>query len=637
GQYLLNLDGDDWIAENACEQLVHSAQKYNADIVQPQRISTKTTYSNGYRKLVGSKNVDRKNRFVADGEQIFDSIIRWNRNPNIYAGISGKLIRRELWAEAKPVLLDKHPQISEDLFITLGLASRATKVVAIDSALYFWRIRSSSLSRTVNDSYILEICGNIDRLTTITGIPELYLQQITERYFIHMICGVCVDKISTIKDSDERESASELLLNHIKLPGNIDQTDACANAMNIARKTLAKPFDGNSSAKPDIFSANSWRRRASQLNKDRAVKYFLYGTSWLCRYVIPTNSRLILLAERNAETATDSAWFLWKYLQSAKSPFNAVYVAKADVQIQTNGDVVRPHTFRWFWLLHRAGVLGYTDSALDLAHPYPFLLRGKKIFLQHGINAIKKTEYLEKKHVRDISDLVIVSSEREAEFLNSIGYTRDKLHVTGLPRFDAYRVNANAVDLMIAPTWRDYLEEIPLDAPSAANFINTWVEIACHPKVENYCKKYNAKVHLVVHYRNRHLSMAAQARLPDYLHIVEQSAIAFAEPYDDQIVPVHELINQSRALITDYSSLAFNFIYKNSTAIFFIDESSPADFKSFIRLPDELPGTISLTIQHAIDSLTEESGSYTHDHNYFNFHDSRNSQRVMDLLTPLIS
>lgn len=118
----------------------------------------------------------------------------------------------------------------------------------------------------------------------------------------------------------------------------------------------------------------------------------------------------------------------------------------------------------------KAHTILYTHSLSDTfpyAHRIPgfsLVCRGIKIFLQHGVIGLKKNlangktlgHYLST--LQPTFDYMVVSSLHEAELVASLGINRNKIKVTGLPRFDMYNMIPKASKddqkILIFLTWQ---------------------------------------------------------------------------------------------------------------------------------------------------------------------------------------
>ena len=189
------------------------------------------------------------------------------------------------------------------------------------------------------------------------------------------------------------------------------------------------------------------------------------------------------------------------------------------------------------------------------------------IYLQNGIIKDDLSWYLNK--LKKNFDLIITSSKKEYKFLlnRKFGYNKNNLALTGLPRFDnLYKINKYKLKkekiVVIIPTWRKYLKGIidptTLKTNVSEKFINT-----------TYFEFYNNLIN------NEQL-----------LHIMEKNDFKgifclhpnFESQYNyfrgNNIFKIkkkcyeQELFVKASLLITDYSSIFFDFGYIQKPIIY---------------------------------------------------------------------
>lgn len=143
GEFLLFIDGDDWIEDNTVEVLFQYAKEKAADIVQYKCIFE---YDNGEKVLDWDKNI---------GEFLEYEYLKQCFLGNIHHNIWSQFIRKG-FIEENRVKFPKDISYGEDLALTISLAINEPKVIVIDKYLYHYYQRSTSLSNDISKS-ILDI------------------------------------------------------------------------------------------------------------------------------------------------------------------------------------------------------------------------------------------------------------------------------------------------------------------------------------------------------------------------------------------------------------------------------------------------------------------------------------------------
>ena len=188
------------------------------------------------------------------------------------------------------------------------------------------------------------------------------------------------------------------------------------------------------------------------------------------------------------------------------------------------------------------------------------------IYLQNGIIKDDLSFYLHK--IMKNFDLMITSSKEEynAIFKSNYGYTRKNIIQTGLARFDNLKIIDKKIKrekiILIFPTWRSYIkgtkdlithESIKSDFFINTTFFQFYNDLINNQKLINFMKEKNYLGILCLH-----PNFAEQYKYFNQNEVFEVKKKCF-----DQ-----ELIVKSSLLITDYSSIFFDFGYIQKPVIF---------------------------------------------------------------------
>lgn len=130
GDYLITVDGDDWLSPDFIEKLVIGAKNTNADIVS----GGLTAVYDGYEEI---------KRFAPKTSVGIQKFKDYTRGRVVF--LNNKLVRREMY-EIVPYSTRRY---CEDTPVVLPLLYYANKVVYVDTQGYFYRQRPTSLCHTV--------------------------------------------------------------------------------------------------------------------------------------------------------------------------------------------------------------------------------------------------------------------------------------------------------------------------------------------------------------------------------------------------------------------------------------------------------------------------------------------------------
>lgn len=286
----------------------------------------------------------------------------------------------------------------------------------------------------------------------------------------------------------------------------------------------------------------------------------------------------------------------------SKNHFEVSAIANVLISTHDLENILPYKTARNFW--------GYEDSV--------------RVFLQHGVLGRKKVEY--NKNYYDLPfHLFNVSSTKEKYdiVVNQLGYNPSDVAITGLPRFDnlPLKPDRKVKKILIMPTWRDWLNSDY--AFNNSDYMQRYLDLISNKKVAELLEKYNVEINFYPHYRSQnffkyHLDKT-EGKI-NYITLGEKT--------------VQELLIDHDILITDYSSVSFDFSYMKKPVIFFHFDINRFFKKGILRPIDEtFIGAISYNENELLSKLEEII--YTNNLNsdvdlseIFDSIDHKNSERV---------
>ena len=187
----------------------------------------------------------------------------------------------------------------------------------------------------------------------------------------------------------------------------------------------------------------------------------------------------------------------------------------------------------------------------------------KFIFLQHGITQNDVSNLLNK-YNKNISLFVTASRDEYKSIIEyPYYYTKDEVKLTGFPRFDRLSNECEKV-ISIMPTWRSYLVgsvdqstgKRTLKAGfSDSTFYDMYQSLLSNPLLFDAAERNGYRICLVMH--------------PNMTAAISQ----FAPDSRLQILPsdtsYREVFSKSALIVTDYSSVAFDFAYLRKPVVYF--------------------------------------------------------------------
>jgi CDP-glycerol glycerophosphotransferase len=320
-------------------------------------------------------------------------------------------------------------------------------------------------------------------------------------------------------------------------------------------------------------------------------------------------ARPIWLVGERPTKAQDTGLAFFRFLREHHPEIDAYYVIDRSSPEVTN--LAGLDHVVWHRSKEHIEVALRADRFIGSHHPdylYPTWLpqfrkavRGTKVFLQHGIMGTKWMVPNYGKHVTTFeTDLFLVSSEREKEYIVSdFGYDPDDVVVTGLSRFDALFSNDMPVkrnQILVIPTWRDWLQDPATFEES--DYLREWQEFLRDPRLRAVASAHHAEIVLSLH-----------PNMQQFRSHFEDAGVRLIAPGD---ADVQDLIKQSAIMVTDYSSVGFDFAFLGKPVIYFqFDrERFLGRNGSHLDLDHELPGPIGFQATAVVDQVVEalESG-----------------------------
>lgn len=275
-----------------------------------------------------------------------------------------------------------------------------------------------------------------------------------------------------------------------------------------------------------------------------------------------------LISERGTD-ARDNGYFFWNYLTSHHQEVNCFFVIKRQSsdynKFKKKDRIVFNGTIKHYILLYRSvylistHILGYTPNAtaFSLLEKYGIvgMPSGKRIFLQHGIikDNIDGLKYPTVK-----LDLFVCGAKEEYEYvLKNYNYPQGVVQFTGLARYDTLKDKPGKRQILIMPTWRKWLNSMSCEAFIQSDYYNNYKNLLQNEELLNFLRLHDYTLIFYPHYEMQKFVDLFQSK-------DERIKIAKFSDYDVQM-----LLRESSVLITDYSSIYFDFAYMQKPILFF--------------------------------------------------------------------
>lgn len=283
-------------------------------------------------------------------------------------------------------------------------------------------------------------------------------------------------------------------------------------------------------------------------------------------------NKIWLTWETNSLTAQDNSYFLFRHSQNAPiSGIELFYIIRKespeyDKFLGNTQNVIPFLSLKHLVLLHLADGLvssqtrqhGYIFRApktqtLQVLNSKPF------IFLQHGVTAFKAVRggqpALNKSSAQNIDKYIVTSKFEQNIVCDILGYSREDTPVLGFTRFDnLYETKDAKKQILLIPTWREWLEFD--DKITESDFFMFYQSLLESKELDRILEKYDITLKFYMHIKLSKCLSEFDIKSPRIQPI---------QPGEEDVA---KLIRESSLMITDHSSVAWDFFYQGRPVIF---------------------------------------------------------------------
>lgn len=349
-----------------------------------------------------------------------------------------------------------------------------------------------------------------------------------------------------------------------------------------------------------------------------------------------TEDNIWLLSERGID-ARDNSYVFYKYLKKEHPEINVKFVISHDsIDLEKIDEVDRVETgsFKhiYYYLnakkLISTHIMGFAPE-MRVFNKFRkinfFVPKGNIVFLQHGITS-NYINFLLKDNVGKLN-LFISGSKFEYEFLlNTYGYNENVVKYTGFARYDnLIDFKENAILLM--PTWRKKLFYVKDETNfKQTDYFKRFNSLINNKELIKYLEDKNIILYFYPHYE-------VQRFISTFKSLSKNVIIADMKNYD-----VQDLLKRSKILITDYSSVFYDFAYMKKEVIYY-----QFDYNDFFEKHYEIGnfnfkkhgfGPVCDSEKSVVENILKvyengiEEKFLKRINNYFSLNDTKNCERI---------
>ncbi|WP_432375557.1 CDP-glycerol glycerophosphotransferase family protein [Lactiplantibacillus pentosus] len=346
-----------------------------------------------------------------------------------------------------------------------------------------------------------------------------------------------------------------------------------------------------------------------------------------------------VIGGHSGELFEDNGKAFYEFLinSSSVSAQNVIWysIQKEGLPEQINVDKIG--SFKGYFDYFTAKCALYThSSSTDLA-PLAFhikFMQPIRIYLDHGIDGLKKVGWTSK---IEPANGYVVASDVGRKIKQQYWHLSDDLIIdTGLARYDRLfehmkdRKAAKVKRILYLPTWREWNYGIEPSSFENTEYFQKIVSFLRDSRTKQLVTSQHVVLHVELHPFCKPYLDAFKQQIAEIEHI----EFAFGN-ISDEIV-------KSDMLITDYSSVCWDFLYQNKPVVFYqFDQAKYLnDRGSYLDFDSQLFGPVCTTESDLLVALQncmsgEEQVSQKLRHHYFTHIDNKNCARVYSVIEEL--
>lgn len=274
-----------------------------------------------------------------------------------------------------------------------------------------------------------------------------------------------------------------------------------------------------------------------------------------------------IITERPAQ-ARDNGYCFFKYLRQEQKECEVYYVIdknSGDYQkIKPYGNIIQFDSWRhyFYYCLSKIHISAHVNGccpndAVAFSRRMKHLIGFKDVLIPHGVS-YGVAEFCLKKYTK--IDLFLCSGKAEYEnVLQNYGYDETEVAYTGFPRLDDWHhIKINQKQIVLMPTWRVYLAQNPDIVFENTKYFRAYQELLMDKELAKFLLDNEVRLIFYLHDNMRRYVDSFQCECPN-IEVV----------YQDDRYDIQELLKTSALLITDYSSVHFDFAYMKKPVVYY--------------------------------------------------------------------
>ncbi len=344
-----------------------------------------------------------------------------------------------------------------------------------------------------------------------------------------------------------------------------------------------------------------------------------------------------LISERPGQ-ARDNGFVFFKYIKKYRPNQISFYIIEKNSddlkKFNSEDDVIYFDSLKHYFYFCASKI--HISSHVGGCNPRGLLiwkiikpiLHYKDVFLPHGVS-YGISEFCFRKFSK--IDLFICSGKPEYDnVLANYGYKKHEVAYTGFPRLDIWHhIDVNKKQIVLMPTWRLYLAQNEDTIFESTTYFKAYKSLIENDELRAFLE--DNGLHFVFYLHND---------MRKYVDHFKTDCKNIEIVYKDETYDIQELLKSSAILITDYSSVHFDFSYMGKPVIYYQfdkEEFFDKQYKhsSFDAETDGF-GPVGYTPEDIVSALKQayhnefkvEDIYHKRMRNFYRLYDEKNCERV---------
>lgn len=353
---------------------------------------------------------------------------------------------------------------------------------------------------------------------------------------------------------------------------------------------------------------------------------------------------LWIISERGID-ARDNGYYLFKYITENYPEINIAYIITKTSpdreRVSKLGRLINHNSMEHYISLVLSKmkisthIMGYTPYINFFVRADRIgLVKGKKVFLQHGITK-DNLPYLYSDNVN--IDLFVCSAKPEYDYVTKLyGYREGVVQMLGMCRYDElYKIPSPSKKILVMPTWRQKLQCMDKHEFMKSEYYLTFDRLLSSPRLHTMLEKYDYELMFYPH-----------IEMQKFIDCFTSRERVKIKSFKD--CTVQELLINSDVLITDFSSVLFDYAYMEKPMIFY--QFDEAEFRKqhysegYFKYTDDAFGEVVYDEDSLLDELDKilaggavpEEKYQNRIDGFFAIRDTNNSERNFRAIEKLL-